>query len=147
MDRKPARSFLAAALILLLTLVSPIPSPSHLGQHSTHPAKMSTPRQLASHAHLPAKTGNSPSLSSSNSSLPVPNYDEQLGLTFTESFSRLSYNVTAVEQQDSYGYGPAYLLNGLTNLGNWYQVGLSWDWPFLGGGFAPGFGFNFEAFS
>jgi hypothetical protein len=82
-----------------------------------------------------------------NSSIPVANFDEQLGLTFTQNFSDLSNNVTAVKQQDLYGYGPAYLLNGLSNLGYWYQVGISWDWPFLSGGHASGFGFNFEVFS
>ncbi len=82
-----------------------------------------------------------------NSSIPVANFDEQLGMTFTQNFSVLSYNVTAVKQQDLNGFGPAYLLNGLSNLGYWYQVGISWDWPFLGGGHSSGFGFNFEVFS
>jgi hypothetical protein len=37
--------------------------------------------------------------------------------------------VTAVAQTDaSSGYGPAYLLNGLTDKGYWYQVGLAWNW-------------------
>lgn len=84
-----------------------------------------------------------------NSSSPVPpaNYDEQLGITFTQNFTGLSYNVTAVEQQNNLGYGPAYLLNGLTNLGYWFQVGLSWDWPITSGGYYGGFGFNYEVFS
>jgi hypothetical protein len=63
--------------------------------------------------------------SSQNSAL----YDEQLGTTFTQDFSFLSYNVTAVAQTDtSSGYGPAYLLNGLSDTGYWYQVGLAWNW-------------------
>ncbi len=82
-----------------------------------------------------------------NSSIPPANYDEQLGFTLTQNFSSLSYNVTAVEQQDAYGYGPAYLLNGLSNVGYWYQVGLSWDWPIASGGYFSGFGFNYEVFS
>ena len=49
------------------------------------------------------------------SPLPVANYDEQLGITFTQNFASLAYNVTAVPQIDSNGYGPAYLLNGLSN--------------------------------
>ncbi|HVB12967.1 MAG TPA: hypothetical protein VNE86_07520, partial [Nitrososphaerales archaeon] len=61
-------------------------------------------------------------------------YDEQLGITFTQSFASISYNVSAVAQQDVNGYGPAYLLNGLSNVGYWYQIGLSWDWPQLSGG-------------
>jgi hypothetical protein len=45
-------------------------------------------------------------------------YDEQLGTTFTQSFTSLEYNVTAVEQVDpGSGTGPAYLLNGLSGKG------------------------------
>jgi hypothetical protein len=78
--------------------------------------------------------------------LPVASYDEQLGLTFTQNFSSIVYNVTAVEQNDTYGYGPAYLLNGLTDKGYWYQVGLSFDWPSTNGSYAAGFYFNYEVF-
>ncbi len=81
------------------------------------------------------------------SSLPAATYDEQLGLTFTQNFTRLAYNVTAVPQVDSYGYGPAYLLSGLSNDGYWYQAGLSYDWPFADGGYNPGFNFNYEVFN
>ena len=43
---------------------------------------------------------------------------EQLGTAFTQDFSFLSHNLTAVAQTDaSSGYGPAYLLNGLTYIG------------------------------
>ncbi|MDG6981515.1 MAG: hypothetical protein JRN51_10450, partial [Nitrososphaerota archaeon] len=52
-----------------------------------------------------------------------PGYDEQIGATFTQDFSTLAFNVTAVGQVDSNGYGPGYLLNGLTAAGYWYQVG------------------------
>lgn len=74
---------------------------------------------------------------------PSPNYDEQLGETFTRSFTSMAYNVTAVAQVDSDGYGPAYLLNGLSNEGYWYQVGLAYDWD----GTNSGFGFVYEVFS
>ncbi len=73
-------------------------------------------------------------------------YDEQLGMTFTQSFSALEYNVTAVVQTDSVlDTGPGYLLNGLANTGYWYQVGLSWNWS---PGQVPGTGFamNYEVF-
>jgi hypothetical protein len=73
-------------------------------------------------------------------------YDEQIGLTFTQSFTSMEYNVTAVEQTDpTLGDGPAYLLNGLSNSGYWYQVGVSWDWA---PGQSPGTGFdmNYEVF-
>jgi len=67
-------------------------------------------------------------------------YDEQLGITFSQSFSSIAYNVTAVEQQDpTTGYGPAYLLNGLSDQGYWYQVGLTWNWN---PGNTPGTGFD-----
>jgi len=97
------------------------------------------------------KTGNSRLLSaifisclivfasfSSAQALPVK-YDEQLGITFTQSFTSLAYNVTAIAQVDSDGSGPAYLLNGLSNDGYWYQLGLSYHWA----GDTQGFGFIF----
>ena len=69
-------------------------------------------------------------------------YDEQLGLTFTQGFYSMLYNVTAVPQVDAgSGTGPAYLLNGLTSSGYWYQVGVSWDWSP-----GEGFGMNYEVF-
>jgi Divergent InlB B-repeat domain len=74
------------------------------------------------------------------------NYDEQVGVTFTQNFRSLEYNVTAVEQTDPVlGDGPAYLLNGLSDTGYWYQVGVSWDWS---PGTNPGTGFdmNYEVF-
>jgi hypothetical protein len=73
-------------------------------------------------------------------------YDEQIGITFTQSFSSLEYNVTAVAQTDPVlDDGPCYLLNGLANTGYWYQVGLSWNWS---PGQTPGTGFdmNYEVF-
>jgi len=96
---------------------------------------------------LPFKIRNSAARPNISANIPPTNFDEQLGMTFTQNFTELSYNVTAVEQQDVYGYGPAYLVNGLTNLGYWYQVGLSWDWPIATGGYFSGFGFNYEVFS
>ena len=81
------------------------------------------------------------------SPLPAATYDEQLGMTFTQNFASLAYNVTAVPQADSNGYGPAYLLNGLSNDGYWYQVGLSYNWPYANGGYNPGFNFNYEVFN
>ncbi len=75
------------------------------------------------------------------------NYDEQLGITFTQSFTSLEYNVTAVVQTDPLlDTGPAYLLNGLSDTGFWYQVGVSWNW---GPGQTPGTGFDmiYEVFN
>ena len=81
------------------------------------------------------------------SPLPAANYDEQLGTTFTQNFASLTYNVTAIPQADSEGYGPAYLLNGLSNDNYWYQVGISYNWPNADGGYAQGFNFNYEVFN
>ncbi len=78
---------------------------------------------------------------------PVANYDEQLGLTFTESFSSLAYNVTALALTDDYGIGPAYLLNGLTSAGYWYQVGVSYNWPYSSGGHVNGFYLSYNVFN
>jgi hypothetical protein len=62
-------------------------------------------------------------------------YDEQIANTFTQSFTSMAYNVTVIAQVDSDGCGPAYLLNGLSNVGYWYQVGLSYDWSCTASGF------------
>jgi hypothetical protein len=53
-------------------------------------------------------------------------YDEQLWLGFERNFTSMSYNVTAVAQNDTFGVGPAYLLNGFSTKGLWYQVGIGW---------------------
>jgi hypothetical protein len=68
------------------------------------------------------------SLAQSQSIPPAP-YDEQIGITFTQNFTNLAYNVTAIAQTDSDGYGPAYILNGLSNDGFWYQTGIQYNWP------------------
>jgi len=76
-----------------------------------------------------------------------PVYDEQLGMTFDQGFTELDYNVTAVAQSDAQGFGPGYLLNGLTDGGYWYQVGLAFDWPIQSGGYVAGIHFLYEAFN
>jgi len=55
-------------------------------------------------------------------------YDEQSGLSFTGTFTSIVYNVSAVAQSALSGTGPAYLINGYSNKGYWYQIGLSYDW-------------------
>jgi hypothetical protein len=64
-----------------------------------------------------------------NSNVPLANWDHQMLESFGNNVSYLSYNVIAVVQNGSYGYGPGYLVNGLSNKGYWYQAGLSYDWP------------------
>ena len=88
-----------------------------------------------------------PAAYQTSSTIPPANYDEQLGTTFTQSFTSIAYNLTAIQQSDSNGYGPAYLLNGLGSTGYWYQVGISYDWPYVAGGYNPGFAMNYEVFS
>jgi hypothetical protein len=77
------------------------------------------------------------------------NYDEMLGLTYTQSpIGSLDFNVTAVEQSfsDSYGAGPGYLVCGLSNMGYWFEAGLAWNWPLGSGGYQSGFSFLYEVF-
>jgi len=90
-------------------------------------------------ANCPINTGSQTTVSE-----PSPNYDIQEIMVFTQSYTQLKFNVTAIAQCDANGYGPAYLLNGLTNTGYWYQVGLNWDWPLQSGGYVPGFAFVSE---
>src|SRR3989441_6010744 len=74
-------------------------------------------------------------------------YDQQMLLIFSQGFSFMSYNVTAVPQKDSYGYGPSYLVNGLSDSGYWYQVGLAYNWPLASGtSYVSGFHFIWEVF-
>jgi hypothetical protein len=74
-------------------------------------------------------------------------YDQQISLIFTQDFYTLSFNVTAVTQTDSSGFGPAYLLNGLSDSGYWYQVGLAYNWPLASGtSYVSGFHFIWEVF-
>ena len=89
-------------------------------------------------------------LASGSSSSPTL-YDEQLALSFTQVFHELSFNVTAVEQCGTDGIGIGYLLNGLSDAGYWYQVGLSFRWPLLTNSSVsptrPGFDAIYEVFS
>ncbi|MHB1908538.1 MAG: hypothetical protein ACYCQJ_06660 [Nitrososphaerales archaeon] len=77
----------------------------------------------------------------------TPNYDEQIGLSYVGNMNSMSYNVTATTNVDADGYGPSYLVNGLTNQGYWYQVGLAYDWPTINGGNLPGFNMAYEVFN
>jgi hypothetical protein len=75
-------------------------------------------------------------------------YDQQVSMVFAQDFGYMSFNVTAVAQTDSFGYGPAYLVNGLSNTGYWYQVGLAYNWPLASGtSYDPGFHFIWEVFA
>ncbi len=66
---------------------------------------------------------------------------EVLQLGFMQDFSSLQYNLTAVSQNDSFGFGPSYLLDGFSNEGYWYQIGIVWNWSIASvqGSYSPGF--------
>jgi hypothetical protein len=74
---------------------------------------------------------------------PAIAYDEQLLVVASGNSSNVTFHVPAVVQTDSNGYGPGYLVNGLTSAGYWYQVGISYDWP-CGSGYLAGFHFFSE---
>jgi hypothetical protein len=75
-------------------------------------------------------------------------YDQQVSMIFPQNFQALDYNVTAVVQTDTSGYGPAYLLNGVSDTGYWYQVGLAYNWPLATGtSYDAGFHFIWEVFT
>ncbi len=78
--------------------------------------------------------------------LAAPLYDEQAGISFATNFDSLAYNVTAVAQVRN-GTGPAYLLNGLTNTGYWYQIGIAYDWPTTSNEHYSGFSFAYQVWS
>ncbi|TMI31394.1 hypothetical protein E6H27_06455 [Candidatus Bathyarchaeota archaeon] len=119
-------------LALILSLAFPIASLNHYPQSPAVGFPLGFPR-----------SGQSRPLASLASAAP---YDEQVGVTFTQDFSKLTFNVTAVAFSDPHGVGPGYLVNGLTDHGYWYQVGLSYHWPLTLGGFNPGFNMNYEVF-
>lgn len=144
--RELTRSRLSAATVLIamfLVLVSPLTSGvAHIGtqnnsQFNLHSATTSP----VFHAATARLEGNA-----TNAGIALEAYDEQVGMTFSQSFTNLAYNVTAVQQEDASGIGPAYLLNGLTSQGYWYQVGISWNWAQLNGGYIPGFHMNYNVF-
>lgn len=64
-----------------------------------------------------------------------------------QDFATLSINVTAVRQCTTGGNGPAYLLNGLSDKGYWYQVGLASNWGYPGQQWLPGFGALYAVFA
>src|ERR1039458_1033295 len=131
------RAILCSLLIILLSMSTPYAA--HAAGQPSAPKLVPTAACGSSQASAASGTvakfrGHQPPPPSSTA------YDEQLGLTFTQSFSSLEYNVTAVAQTDPVlDTGPGYLLNGLANTGYWYQVGLSWNWS---PGQTPGTGFN-----
>ncbi len=58
----------------------------------------------------------------------------QYNVVFQNNATHLNVNVKAIAQTESSnlgsGYGPAYLLNGLTNNGYWFQAGLGYNFNY-----------------
>jgi len=79
-------------------------------------------------------------------SAPVAHYDEQLYLDLETNYGNVTFDVQAVAQTDSDGYGPGYLLNGLSSAFYWYQVGIVYNWP-CGDGYVAGFHFFTEVWN
>jgi len=79
-------------------------------------------------------------------SAPSAPYDEQLSLIQGGSSESLAFVVEAIAQSDSNGYGPAYLVNGLSSKGYWYQVGVAYDWG-CGAGYISGFHYFSEVWN
>ena len=140
------RSRLPVETVLIVTFLLCI-SPLAIGvsyistQHNSQFSPRNATTSPVFHAATARLAGNE-----TNAGIALEAYDEQVGMTFTQSLTNLSYNVTAVQQEDANGIGPAYLLNGLTSKGYWYQVGISWNWAQLNGGYITGFHMNYNVF-
>ena len=119
-------ALIIVALLVTVSLLAFIPTAGHVS------------------SGIPANGCPTGSGASNTASAPVPGYDVQELMAFTQSYSQLEFNVTAIAQCDANGYGPAYLINGLSNTGYWYQVGINWNWPLQSGGYVQGFGFVSE---
>ena len=132
-ENMPGKSKGLLLLALVFSLALPVVSLRHYPQHSVDGFPLGFPRSSPGSLSLASLASADP-------------YDEQVGITFTQDFSRLAFNVTAVAFADSSGVGPGYLVNGLTDSGYWYQVGLSYDWPRTSGAVNPGFNMNYEVF-
>lgn len=131
-----SRARVAAAIVIIVLIVT---VSIFFVFPSVIPATTTSPPVSCSNASAPP--------ASTSATAPTPNYDVQQVMAFAQSYSQLEFNVTAIAQCDANGYGPAYLVNGLTNTGFWYQVGINWNWPLQSGGYTPGFGFVSEAWA
>ncbi|HZW56749.1 MAG TPA: hypothetical protein VFF30_10720 [Nitrososphaerales archaeon] len=78
----------------------------------------------------------------------LPNVLQQFHLNFNQEFGAvLQFNVSAVEQNESLGNGPEYLLQGLTDANYWYEVGLSWNTLVTATFHRSGFGFIYQVWN
>ena len=84
---------------------------------------------------LPAINNNRASQNATQHQAITPNsIHAQYDIFFQNNATCLNVNVKAIAQTEnsnlSSGYGPAYLLNGLTNNGYWYQVGFGYNFNY-----------------
>jgi hypothetical protein len=79
-------------------------------------------------------------------SAPTP-YDEQVALIEAVDTPGLETNVTASSSSDVQGYGPGFLLNGLSSAGYWYQTGVTFNWGQGTSGHATAPGFYYSVLS
>lgn len=54
-------------------------------------------------------------------------YNDESGATLVQDTGAVAYNLTAIAQSDSNGYGPTYFIQGLTDTGYLYQEGLTYQ--------------------
>jgi Divergent InlB B-repeat domain len=136
-----------AAAIAALILLASVPQAQVGAPSQGHRSVDGLPLSPTGTVFHPASmaVSDSPGGATAQSSF-IPTYDEQIGATFTQNFSALAYNVTALAQADPLGYGPAYLLNGLTDAGYWYQAGISFHWPDTNGSYYPTFAFSYQVY-
>jgi hypothetical protein len=130
----------AVMLVLLLFSIPPalFPLGATHGSFVPHSAPIGSAGLLESQGGRARGIAGASPLPLASSSGPI--YDEQLGTTFTQNFTSMTYNVTAIGQADTTSQiGPGYLLNGLSDMGYWYQAGLGWNWN---PGSTPGTGFD-----
>ncbi len=72
---------------------------------------------------------------------------ERISLSFAQNTSALKYNITAVAQSGAYGYGPAYIISGLSNKGYQYIFGIGYNFSEISGGYLPGFHIEYGMFT
>ncbi|MEM4768860.1 MAG: hypothetical protein QXY03_06580 [Saccharolobus sp.] len=75
------------------------------------------------------------------SNLEITLVDEQLFIVLNSYpvTTNMSAYVKVIAQSSVSGYGPAYLINAITNNGWWYQLGVAYNWPYSNGSYDPGF--------
>ncbi len=79
--------------------------------------------------------------------MPPAVYEAQLRVVYSANSTNIGCTVNTVQQNDSYGYGPSYLLNGFSNKGYWYQIGIALNPRYKTTGHSNGFFIVYEVFA